>query len=137
MLAGTGNGLRRRCCRCKPCMTPNSATSHLRGHTPVSPRSSTSPQAVTFIPAEDQAGREAVGKWTVGFTRALQAHLQVGEPGAARGPLRKGGMEGLGGIALGERGLGGRHNRGCNRWAGKWGRLGTEGRRCCIGARKV
>ncbi|KAG2430648.1 hypothetical protein HYH02_013646 [Chlamydomonas schloesseri] len=33
-------------------------------------------QAVTFIPVEDQAGREAIGKWTVGFTRALQAHLQ-------------------------------------------------------------
>ncbi|GLC69357.1 hypothetical protein PLESTF_000820400 [Pleodorina starrii] len=33
-------------------------------------------QAVTFIPPEDVAGREAVGKWTVGFCRALQAHLQ-------------------------------------------------------------
>ncbi|EFJ52805.1 hypothetical protein VOLCADRAFT_102778 [Volvox carteri f. nagariensis] len=33
-------------------------------------------QAVTFIPAEDVAGREAVGKWAVGFCRALQAHLQ-------------------------------------------------------------
>ncbi len=39
-------------------------------------------QTVTFVPPEDKAGREAVGKWTVGFCRALQAHLQV-RPGAA------------------------------------------------------
>ncbi len=32
------------------------------------------------MPPEDKAGREAVGKWTVGFCRALQAHLQVGRP---------------------------------------------------------
>lgn len=33
-------------------------------------------QAVTFIPAEDEKGREAIAKWTVGFCQALRAHLQ-------------------------------------------------------------
>ncbi|GIL50051.1 hypothetical protein Vafri_6374 [Volvox africanus] len=44
-------------------------------------------QAVTFIPADDAAGREAVGKWTVGFCRALQAHLQ--EDANLRAELQK------------------------------------------------
>ncbi|GIL77875.1 hypothetical protein Vretimale_6511 [Volvox reticuliferus] len=44
-------------------------------------------QAVTFIPADDAAGREAVGKWTVGFCRALQAHLQ--EDADLRAELQK------------------------------------------------
>ncbi|GFR42220.1 hypothetical protein Agub_g3113 [Astrephomene gubernaculifera] len=33
-------------------------------------------QAVSFTPPESAAGRLAVAKWTVGFCRALQAHLQ-------------------------------------------------------------
>lgn len=44
-------------------------------------------QAVTFIPANDVGGREAVGKWTVGFCRALQAHLQ--EDADLRAELQK------------------------------------------------
>lgn len=35
-------------------------------------------QCVVFFPEEEQALRQACGRWTITFTRALQAHLQVG-----------------------------------------------------------
>lgn len=44
-------------------------------------------QAIAYTGTEDVAGREAIAKWTIGFTQALRAHLQ--QDSDLRGELAK------------------------------------------------